>query len=88
MLTLMKGDKVVEGADKCADCSLLGFVFRYCNVNIEEVLGRNIKQSVVPCSFSRSFRYTLMPSVSIEENGEEIRIDYLLFVDRKNNVKR
>ena len=88
MLTLMKGDKVVELANKRPDLFLLCNIFRYRKVYVKEIFSRNIEQAVISCALGSSLGYTLMPPICIEENGQKIRVNLLLFFRRKNDVER
>ena len=87
-LSLMKGDKVVELTNKRPDLLLLYNIFRYRKVYIKEILGRNIEKPVIPCTLGSSLSNTFVPPICIEENGQIIRINLLLFLGSKNDVKR
>ena len=87
-LSLMKGDKVVELANKHSDLLLLCNIFRYRKVYVKEIFSRNIKQSVISCALGSSLSNTLVPPICIEENGQKIRVNLLLFFWSKNDVKR
>ena len=87
-LSLMKGDKVVELANNRPDLFLLCNIFRYRKVYVKEIFSRNIEQAVISCALGSSLGYTLMPPICIEENGQKIRVNLLLFFRRKNDVER
>ena len=84
----MKGDKVVELTNKRPDLLLLYNIFRYRKVYIKEILGRNIEKPVIPCTLGSSLSNTFVPPSCIEETGQIIRINLLLFLGSKNDVKR
>ena len=83
----MKGDKVVEVFDKCADSGLLRLGFWDTNFNIEEILGRDIQQAMISCTLCCSFRNSLVPPICIKENRQKVRINFAEVLNGKNNVK-
>lgn len=84
----MKGDKVVKLANKRSNLFLLYNIFRYRKVYVKEIFSRNVEQSVISCALGSSLSNTLMPPICIEENGQKIRVNLLLFFGHKNDVKR
>ena len=64
----MKGDKVVDPPKKSADFVLFSLFLRNAEVNIEEVLGGDIQQSVIPGSFCCALCDAPMPAVSVKKD--------------------